>query len=422
MMPRCVIVWALCASMLLSGCTSTLFNVAEGTLNEAAYTSIYPLYAEFCALSEIDKKPGFGAEIVPGGPGGHSILYLNGVCRVKDAGYPVIAMCSDGDKPKLGQGVGLSVNDHYANANWIATEGRDFVFHGDLAPGEPLTHANYLRTQAKARAMGILDGVVFHPEFFDDQPASMTRIDLMYDLSIATDYAIGFGRDRYCARIPLDRAKMARMVAWLNEVNAPYRSGRQVFNWDILRNNCTHLSHNALALAGVWPEWPTNRPLLISAFDFPVPKNEFVNLMRRANDMPIADPGALYDDESARDGIAGEGWIPTGPGGLAEAERAVHQNDVYDTALRLIFYDEPITGHYQARFEKIFSDPRYTDLRTNMNYFAALYASILARRPPVETSAARLSFDAKYEHTIAAGKTKLDEALGVLWAGPGHRS
>ncbi len=51
---------------------------------------------------------------------------------------------------------------------------------------------------------------------------------------------------------------------------------------------------------GVWPIWPTGRPLLISAFDFPVPKNEFVNLMRRTNDLPIADPDALYDDASAR--------------------------------------------------------------------------------------------------------------------------
>ena len=37
----------------------------------------------------------------------------------------------------------------------------------------------------------------------------------------------------------------------------------------------------------MWSEWPTHRPLLISAFDFPVPKNEFVNLMRRTNDLPI---------------------------------------------------------------------------------------------------------------------------------------
>src|SRR5882757_3808753 len=78
------IAWAVCVSILLGGCASTLFNVRQGTLNEAEYTLIYPWYAEFCALSEISKKKGFGAEIVPGGPGGHAVFYLNGVCRVKD--------------------------------------------------------------------------------------------------------------------------------------------------------------------------------------------------------------------------------------------------------------------------------------------------------------------------------------------------
>ena len=427
MIPRHVIAWSVCASILLSGCTSTLFNVPQGTLDEGAYTSIYPWYAEFCAVSEISKKPGFGAEIVPGGPGGHSVLYLNGVCRDKSAGYPVVMLCGTGGPPGDGEGVGLSVNEHYSNANWIATDGRDFLMHGDLHPGEPLTRESYLRTQAKAEAMGILDGVVFHSWVFDSQPAGMSRIDFMYDMSVASDYAINLGRDRYCARVPLDRAKMARIVEYLNAENAPYRSGQKVFNWSVVQNNCAHLAHNALAHAGLWSEWGTDRPLLISAFDFPVPKNEFVNLMRRTNDMPIGDLAALYDDKSARAAILQQDWIPTGPGGLAEAERAVPQNDVYDTNLRLIFYDEPIFGHYQERFDRIFSEPRYTDLRANLNHFAALYSTILSQPFPSETGMsananARRAFYLKYRDTIVREKAKLDAALGVLWVAPGQRS
>jgi hypothetical protein len=415
MMARGLIVWLLCATMLLGGCASTLFAVPQGTLDEAQYDSLYPWYAEFCAVSEISKKPGFGAEIVPGGPGGHSILYLNGVCREKDAHYPVVALCGDGD-PKPGQGVGLSVNEHYANANWIATDGRDFVMHGDLAPGEKLTKAAYLRTQAKAEEMGILDGVVFHQEVFDTQPATMSKTDFMYDMSIATDYGVNLGRDRYCARVPLNREKMARVVTYLNAINEPYRTGRVVFNWNVLENNCTHLAHNALAVAGVWPAWKTNRPLLIAAFDFPVPKNEFVNLMRRANDLPIADPDALYDDPSARAAILNHDWIPTGPGGLAEAERAVQPNEVYNTNLRLIFYDEPVFGHYQQHFEQIFHEPRYTDLRANLNHFDALYRAILARPKPAAPD--RAAFYARYYQAIAAEQHRLAAAQ----AGPGRRS
>ena len=420
---RRAIAGGLSLAICLSGCADPHFNVPESTPDEAAYTAIYPWYAEFCALSEIDKKPGFGAEIVPGGPGGHSVLYLNGVCRVKNAGYPVVALCDESRAPDLGEGVGLSVNAHYSNANWIATDGLDFVLRGDLAPGDPLTRTNYLRTQAKARAMGILDGVEFHPEVFDDRPAGMSRTDFMYDMSVATDYAIGFGRDRYCARVPLDRSKMAGMVAYLNAVNAPYRSGQKVFDWNVLENNCAHLAHNVLAVAGVWSEWPTGRPLLISAFDFPVPKNEFVNLMRRTNDMPIGDPGALYGDAAARASIETQGWIPAGPGGLASSARAIERNDVYNTHLRLIFYDEPVFGHYQERFDRIFSEPRYTDLRANLNHFAALYTAILARRPPdAAKTADRADFDVRYRHAIAAARAKLDAALGVLSVVPGQRS
>jgi hypothetical protein len=339
---------------------------------------------------------------------------------VKDAHYPVVALCGDGANPGPGEGVGLSVNAHYSNATWIATEGRDFVMHGDLATGEPLTRETYLRTQAKAETMGILDGVVFHPEVFDDQPAGMSRIDFMYDMSVATDYAIGFGRDRYCARVPLDRARMSRVVNFLNATNAPYRSGQKVFDWNVLENNCAHLAHNALAVASVWPEWPVDRPLLIAAFDFPVPKNEFVNLMRRTNDLPIMDPAALYDDDTVRAGILTRGWIPTGPGSLAEAERAVQRNDIYNTNLRLIFYDEPIFGHYQEWFDRIFNDPRYTDPRANLNYFATLYGNVLAHWPPEGGKPA--AFNIKYHQAIVSEKAKLDEALGALPGLPGPRS
>jgi hypothetical protein len=421
MTSRRVLTWVLCSTLWLGGCINSYFTVAGDTIDDASYTAIYPWYAEFCALSEISKKPGFGAEIVPGGPGGHSIIYLNGVCRVKDAGYPVVALCGDGGNPKPGEGVGLSVNDHYRNANWIATQGRDFVFRGGLRPGEGLTRERYLQTQKQAEAMGILDGVEFHREVFDDQPAGMSKTAFMYDMSIATDYAVGFARDRYCARVPLDRTKMSAIVEYLNRINAPYRSGQRVFHWNVMENNCTHLAHNVLAVAGVWPEWPTGRPLLISAFDFPVPKNEFVNLMRRTNDMPMTDPARLYDDPAARVAIEDWHFIPTQPGGLAEAARAIQPNEVYETHLRLIFYDDPLLfGHYQQWFDAIFADPRYTDLRANLRHFSALYSSILAARPAAASS--RGSFDKAYFGVIEHEKARLDEALRVLSAVPGQRS
>ncbi len=150
--------------------------------------------------------------------------------------------------------------------------------------------------------------------------------------------------------------------------------------WNVVQNNCSHLAHNALAAAGVWDKWPTDRFVAISAFDFPVPKKEFVNLMRRTNDMDIADPRSLYRDESVRRSLVENGSLPTEPGGLAEAARVWLDNDVYDSQLNLIFYDDPVLGSYKKHFYEIFSDPRYTDLRANLSYFSALYRKIEAEK------------------------------------------
>jgi hypothetical protein len=408
------IVWAMFAVIWLPGCINAYFQAPANLVDERAYTSVYPYFAEYCAVSEFNKNKGSAVDLDSGGPGGHSVFYLNGVCRVRQAFYPEVALCPDSPDRLAGRGVGLSVNAHYKNANWVATEGREFFYHGALAPGEGVTRDSYRRTQKTAKAMGILDGIVFNQETLKDRPTGMSERDFMYEISVATDYAIDLARDRYCARVPLDRGKMETIVRYLNAMNAPYRSGQKDFHWQVLRDNCAYLAHNALAAVGVWPEWPVDRPLLVAAFSFPVPKNEFVNLMRRTNDMKIADPDTLYADDEAHDALMRQGWIVTGPGALTEARRAISPNEIYDTHVRLIFYDEPIFGHYQQRFDRILTEPRYRDLRSNLRYFSTLYSAILAERPVPEPTPDRAAFVTRYREVIAHEKLKTDAALARL--------
>jgi hypothetical protein len=398
----------------LPGCINAYYTDPPTAIDEHAYAALFPYFAEYCAVSEFDKKKGFGVDLEGGGPGGHSVFYLNGACRVRDAGYPVLALCDETPEGMAGRGVGLSVNDHYRNANWTATEGRDFFYHGGLAPGEAVTPATYERIQQTAKAMGMLDGVVYHSEALEPKPEDMSVRDYMYNVAIGTDYAIDIDRYSYCARVPLDRAKTAIIVRYLNGLNEPYRTGQKVFHWNVLRDNCTYLAHNALGAVGLWPQLPPDRPLLIAAFDFPVPKNEFVNVMWRANDMPIADPDDLYDDGPARDSLLQLGWIATAPGALAEARPEIEPNEIYNDHLRLIFYDEPVFGHFQKRFDKIFADPRYTDLATNLTYFSRLYTSILAKPPIPATTIARAAFYQRYYDVISREKTKVDTELAKL--------
>lgn len=383
--------------MSLRTCRFALLALALGTLGacngylkeniglavtQPSYGALHPYYASLCAASQFRKLPDTGIAIEGGGFGGHAVLYLNGVCRVTDAHYPVLKLCEEGFDAD-DAGVGLSVNDHYENANWVATPGRQFFFHGLIVPGKGLTRATYDATVATAEARGILDGVTFRDVYLQARPPDLDEETYKYQISFGTDYALNGARDRYCAKVPLSRAQMGAAVDYLNGVNAPYRAGTAKFTWSVVRNNCSHLYHNALAAAGVWPVWPVNRPLVVSAFSFPTPKNEFVNLVRRTNDGPLDDVEALWADPVARSSLLKFGALPVAPGATIELERIAEPNAIYDGRIELVFYDDPTLGHYERRYRRILRDPRYSDTRANLAHYAALYAKIEADRRPL---------------------------------------
>jgi phosphatidylserine/phosphatidylglycerophosphate/cardiolipin synthase-like enzyme len=77
---------------------------------------------------------------------------------------------------------------------------------------------------------------------------------------------------------------------------------------------------------------------------------------------------------------------------VAEDRPPQEPNEVYDTDLALIFYDDPVTGRYQRRFDAIFADPRNLSVRQNLQYFATLYRRMEADRKPLDTWLARSEF------------------------------
>ena len=392
-------------SLFLAGWLSACAVADFGPLGEsqASYAAQHRYFAEFCALSQIKKKQGFGADI-RGEIGGHSVFYLNGACRETGTAYPVLRLCG---RPGDEDGVGLSMNEHFRNAKWVATPGHAFFFDGDLAPDAPVTRTTYRAVQAEAKRLAIYDGIEFHDVVFDAMPPGWTRRDWKYEMSAATDYAISLGRGRYCAKVPVNRAAMERMIDFLNRENAPYRAGA-VFRWSVFQDNCIHLAHNALTAAGLWPEWRINQFLPWAILNFPVPKNEFVNLMRRTNEIP-PDPGAVYRDDAARTSLLTQGILPARPDGLADARPPHQPNDVYDTELKMIFYDEPMFGSYQGWFDRIFSDPSYTESAANRARFAATARRALAERKPLDWWLERRPF-----HTDPVGFTPVYDRYYAL--------
>jgi hypothetical protein len=372
-----------------------------------AYEDIVPYYAELCALSELRKKPGLGVPL-RSGMGGHLLLYLNGVRVNRRSGYPALEVSPAGAGAGR-DGAAISANAHYRNANWVAVEDRDFIFRGALEAGEALTRDAYMRTQASARARGLLDGIEFHRQFFEDRPPGMSIEDFKYEISVATDYGSSFGRDCYRARVPLDAPRMQRVVDFLNGLNEPYRFGRRIYQWRLLNDNCVHMARNALAAAGFWAPWPTGQLALFAAFRFPVPKNTLVDLARRANDLPVENAEALFANAEARAALLGGGMLPTGPAALTSFTPAIPDNEVYDVRkLRLIFYDSPIWGPYRGWFKRILSEPRYIDLHTNLSYFAQRYQAAARSLSRMNGWAGeRAPFRDSYERHIATESAKV---------------
>ena len=167
-------------------------------------------------------------------------------------------------------GVGLSMNAHFRNAKWVATPGRDFFFAGGLTDGTPVTRARYQAVQARGQAARHLRwrrvprlGVRRHAAGLGARRLEIRDV----------------GRDRLCGRArarPLLRAGAGGSGGHGRDGGVPQRSrtrpiapGVPEFHWNVFRDNCIHLAHNALAEVGLWPEWPINRPSLDRGVRFP---------------------------------------------------------------------------------------------------------------------------------------------------------
>ena len=74
------------------------------------YDTLFPYHAELCALTELRKKPGFGARL-HSGIGGHILLYLSGVRLDRAAGYPVLRLCTADEPPDYWNQMGYSKYD-----------------------------------------------------------------------------------------------------------------------------------------------------------------------------------------------------------------------------------------------------------------------------------------------------------------------
>ena len=223
------------------------------------------------------------------------------------------------------------------------------------------------------------------------------------------------GREVYRARVSLDRRHLAIIVDFLNNLNLPYRNCKQVYRWRLLNGNCSHVAHNALAEAGIWTPWPTGQFFATAAFNFPVPKNEFVDLTLRTNHLPVENPHALYADEAVRRTILQFDALSAAPGSLASAQPAIGENrSMRQERLRLIFYDNPFWGDYHRHLARFFREPRYFDLPANLRHFAAAYEKAGKTMQPAKGDGEKARFLTRYERYLDRETRQIGTQLSAL--------
>lgn len=340
---------------------------------DPVYEQLFPRYVELCALSQPSRK-----DKGRGNPFGHALMYLKGACKDETAPFPQLRQCRGTatalDDPE--HGAGVSVGRWFSNVNWIAVPGYQLFFEGNLKPGQTLTQAHYDATVDDAIARGVFDGVELQPEWTRRQGPAMR--DFVADGSIGTDFALRYSRNVFCARVPVSEPVLGEIIAFLNDKNREYATGEENYDWSLFANNCVHTVRNALAAANIWSPLTVLDVKIRHLFNLAVPANEFVNLAVLVSEGPLTDVREIQAEGPLRDALHDFKWLPTRHGALLKTMPVHQPNEVFNTNFRLFTVQSPFRMAQTMNAVRLLSDPRYTDLKTNLLAFRDTYDAILA--------------------------------------------
>jgi hypothetical protein len=366
------------------------------TSAQRIYNAIFPYYAEVCVITQYHRK---GA--TPGGWGGHASLFLHGAEIDPSLGYPRLRLVADAAAfSGSDTGTGISVNQILGNVNWVAIPGRDQFFRGGLAPEETLDPAFYERAVGKATRAGWFAGVKIKEKLMRQRPAAMPVQEFIVRNSIGTDFALNFARTAYCARLPMSRTAIGKVVAYLNGVNESAQDSG--YTWNAYTNNCSHVVHNALAAADLWDAKRTRGPGPINVVkdilsvakgvalgrmsDFSFPANNFVRAFEAGNQRPIDGAAAAFKDHDVVRTL-NDGWMSTGPGALI-VTYPMHdaaRNQMFASGRDPFLFSVPRLWDKEEKFKMLTRTPStsLTDLGANLSHFHDRYAEILSGRRDV---------------------------------------
>lgn len=367
--------------LLISGISLVSIQVGAALASPTTYDQIYPYYAEFCAVTQLKPLDGTNG----GGTGGHGVLFLKGVCRDRSVGYPRLKLCEEGsiDLSNPEAGTSISVDQIFQNANWIALDGKDLLITGGLSEDKRLDRSAQEKLISHVMSLDLFRGVKIHPEYMKDKPKGMTDDEYIVRQTLATEFALNFGRNVYCSRLPIKKEMLSPMIENLNSLNDFYQKNGD-YEWSGVFNNCTHTTHNAIAAAGLFRPYEMDQNIVKQVFNLAIPSNEFIDLEKMGNDDTLDDVVAIYQDPYKRKALLEQDWMAMQPGVLTDSHRMHQNNALYDTNSDFFVLDVPGPSPQRSEFNQINSEARYSNLLENLRYFEAKYRAALDSRLSIE--------------------------------------
>ena len=363
------------------------------TTEQPTYNTLFPYSVEVCAVTQFHQ---IGAK--PGGWGGHATLFINGAEIDPGANYPRVRLVADGtDLSDPDAGTGISVNKIFDNVTWVAIPGRDEFFRGGLAKEQTLDRDFYEAAVNKATTAGWFKGIGIKDALMSQRPKAVQPEEFIVRHSIGTDFALSFARTAYCARLPMSRNALGKVIAYLNSANESAQQSGYI--WNMYTNNCSHVAHNALAAAGVWDPKIARGPGAINVArdvvsvaralalsqmsDFSFPSNNFVRLYEAGNERPIDDALSAFRNHDVRRTM-NDGWITTGPGALI-ASYPIHdaaRNQMFSPGRDPFLFSVPMLWDKAETFKRLTRNAPsiVTDLHANLAHYRERYEETLANQ------------------------------------------
>jgi hypothetical protein len=390
---------------------------------EPLFDKVFPYYTMECSLTQWEPAQG-----APGGHGGHVLIYLKGVCRDQSIPYPKIKMCDEGtDLGDPNSGVTLSADKILENTEYIATDGQQFLFHGDLKPGQVVDEASLLSTREAVVKSGAARGIKIHPEFLANKPAGMSDEEYIAKIGADTDYAISIAREASCVRIPMNRAQVQAEVDFVNSSNEPYVSGKKIFYWNGPGNNCTNFTHDVLAAAGIRKYVARTHNKLLGIWNIltmriQVPRNETLKSEETVNKVSkIGTAEEVFNDEDSREIFEKLGTLPETGGLFQIVPMDLAGNQLYKLAPGAMMLDTPLIQNRHKDLKKVETDADYTDLATNIKRVRDRLVEVQQKRIQQEgspvtrpVSSELAEFSHKYNAWVYATIIDLNQKLALL--------